>query len=73
MNRRPADSFLAKALTPLDAVRAAVRAGMIPQGKIMRWARVVIESEAGKPAKALRFNIYPEHLVPLEWTPSEEW
>jgi len=37
----------------------------------MKWARVVIEAVDGKPTKALRFNIYPDALVPMDWQFSE--
>ena len=70
----PLDAIaVVEADSPLDAVRAAVRAGRVPQDKLYRWARVVIESVDGKPTKALRFPITPMADVLAGWRLSEEW
>ena len=57
--------------TPQAAVQVALNAGMVPQDRIYKWARVITEVADGVPTKALRFEILPDSMLPLDWLPPD--
>jgi hypothetical protein len=58
--------------SPQAAVQAALQVGMVPQDRIYKWARVVTEVVDGMPTKALRFEILPDSILPVDWQPPDQ-
>jgi hypothetical protein len=69
----PVDTLVAvEAPDPMAAVEQALAAGLVPQDRLYKWARVVLTAENRHAARVLRVPINADLGPALDWGPGDE-